>query len=222
MRAIVRPVAMFALGCLLLLGVWDLVRPSPAFACSCAELPNVEEQLKYKTAIFTGKVKSITLPTEGPLYSSADPVKVVFDVDTVWKGDLGEETVVYTAQSSASCGYEGFVENQSYIVFAYDSDSQLETGLCEGTGPVSAVGDPDLEALGKGYPPNPDIAPIENTAETPEPSTDIKSVEDTKEKANTSAANNMPLTSMLIWLGVILGVTLIVIGIIKIVRARRS
>ncbi|WP_274654634.1 hypothetical protein [Paenibacillus humicola] len=135
---------------LFVLGTWFVVKPFTVNACSCAKSPSIEDQLNRKTAIFTGKVLNLTKPDKGKTWSSADPVKAQFEVKTVWKGELSSQTTVYTASSSASCGYEGFEVNEEYIVFAYGDPDRLETGLCEGTKNLASA-QKELKALGAGY-----------------------------------------------------------------------
>jgi hypothetical protein len=146
---------------LFVFATWFVVEPLTVNACSCAGPPNIEDQLNRKTAIFKGKVLSLTKPVNGKIWSSADPVKAQFEVKTVWKGELSSQTTVYTALSSASCGYEGFEVNEEYIVFAYGDPDRLETGLCEGTKTIaSAQG--ELKALGTGYEPSKITIPQED------------------------------------------------------------
>ncbi|MCQ6563801.1 hypothetical protein [Paenibacillus mendelii] len=140
------------LGFLLVFGMWVAVVPVTVHACSCAQVPNIEDQLNRKTAIFTGKVVSLTKPVQGEIQSSADPVEAQFEVKTVWKGEVGSQTAVYTALSSVSCGYEGFEVNKEYIVYAYGGPDRLETGFCEGTKTLTSAQN-DLKALGTGYEP---------------------------------------------------------------------
>lgn len=137
---------------LLVTGAWLAVKPTSASACSCAAPAPVQEDLQRKTAIFSGKVRSISTPGLGLLHSTADPVKVTFEVQDVWKGELHSKTVVYTALSSASCGYEDFAVNQEFIVFAHGNPDRLETGICERTKPLASAGE-ELAALGSGYKP---------------------------------------------------------------------
>lgn len=120
--------------------------------------------MQQKTAIFTGKVISLEQPVPGKngLISSDAPVKATLEVTAAWKGKLGKETDVYTALHGASCGYEGFALGQEFIVFAYGEPERLETGLCEGTKPVSEAGT-ELAALGIGYAPSNDIKPTEKS-----------------------------------------------------------
>lgn len=132
----------------------DLFMPDRAMACSCAELPSMEEQLERKTAVFAGEVQSVTQPVSSFLSSSADPVKAVIQVKQVWKGDVAQKVAVYTALSSESCGYEGFTAGKEYIVFAYEDSGHLATGLCEGTKLLSEAQE-ELAWLGEGTTPKP-------------------------------------------------------------------
>ncbi|WP_271753401.1 hypothetical protein [Cohnella sp. JJ-181] len=134
------------------LGTFFIVKPAAVHACSCAERPGIEDQLQRKTAVFTGKVLSLSNPVSGRNWSSADPVKVQMEVNKVWKGELASQTTVYTAVSSVSCGYEDFKVNEEYIVFAYGDPDRLETGLCEGNKTLATAQD-ELKALGAGYEP---------------------------------------------------------------------
>lgn len=147
-----RTAALF-LCCLLAIGGWLLAKPAVVHACSCAGPMPVQDDLNRKTAVFAGKVKSVYKPQGWFFRSSADPVEVTFEVTDVWKGELRSETTVYTALSSASCGYEGFAVNQSYIVFAHGTSDRLETGICTRTKPLSSAGE-ELAALGSGNKPN--------------------------------------------------------------------
>lgn len=150
-------------GLLLLASVY-VFKPAEVLACSCAEPPSVEESLKYKTAIFTGKVIRLEQPNpeEDGSISSAAPVKVTLEVAEVWKGELGKETDIYTAMDGASCGYGGFELDQEFIVFAYGKPDRLETGMCEGNKPISKAGK-ELSALGEGYAPSSHIKPTNNS-----------------------------------------------------------
>ncbi len=135
-----------------------IAKPKAVFACSCAMQPSAEthvkEELDRKTAVFTGKVIKVTPPKQKKTMSTADLVQVDFEVSTVWKGELKQQTAIYTAMSSASCGYDGFKVGDAYIVSAYDRSGELETGMCDLTKPVSTAGD-ELKVLGKGYDPLP-------------------------------------------------------------------
>lgn len=151
---------------LFVFGMWYVAHPLTAHACSCAATPSIEDQLDRKTAIFTGKVLSLTEPMKGEIWSSADPVKAQFEVKRVWKGEVGSQTAVYTALSSVSCGYEGFKVNEEYIVFAYGDPDQLETGICEGTKTLASA-QKELKALGAGNEPSKITSPQKVMPEIP-------------------------------------------------------
>ncbi|MBO7745119.1 hypothetical protein I8J29_12995 [Paenibacillus sp. MWE-103] len=153
-----RTVGVF-LTALLAFGTWTAVRPATVHACSCASAPSLEAQLNRDTAVFTGKVVRLTAPAKGIFQSSADPVRVQFEVKTVWKGTLSAQATVYTALSSASCGYDDFQVNEDYLVFAHGKPNRLETGLCNGNKTLAAA-QPDLQALGAGYEPVPMKEPL--------------------------------------------------------------
>ncbi|WP_307475534.1 hypothetical protein [Paenibacillus harenae] len=135
-----------------------VVKPGKAFACSCAMVQSAEAQVKDEmersSAIFAGKVLTVTQPPEKEIMSSADPVEVQFEVSQVWKGDVQARTAVYTALSSASCGIENFVEGAEYIVSAYESEAALHTTICNMTKPLDSAAE-ELKALGDGKQPQP-------------------------------------------------------------------
>lgn len=143
------------LTCVFLIGIPFLsISPAPAQACSCAMPSPVSEELERKTAIFSGRVTQITEPEWGPTRSSAAPVEVRLEADTVWKGEVSQIATIYTAMSTDSCGYGNFRVGQEYLVYAYGSPDRLETGLCERTTLLSGAAE-DLQQLGAGYAPLP-------------------------------------------------------------------
>jgi len=136
--------SMLVIGLVTAMGV--LVRAAPACACSCRELTQ-EEALALADVVFAGTVTDVHSSATGPIYSSADPVTVTFEVDTVQKGDVPASVQVQTVVSEISCGYE-FRERSRYLVYVHvDQAGQWTTGLCNGnrvldpwTGP--RAGDP--------------------------------------------------------------------------------
>jgi hypothetical protein len=124
--------------------------PAPVFACSCAPPPPPTEALAQATAVFAGTVTHIDVPG-GDIISTADPMAVTFQVETVWKGPVEPTLLVTTARDSASCGYH-FDLNQRYLVYAYGSERSLETNLCSRTARLSPILE-DLALLGEGTTP---------------------------------------------------------------------
>jgi hypothetical protein len=86
----------------------------------------------------------------GLVTSSADPVRVTFRVNTVWKGPQHTTLTVTTAQDSASCGY-GFKGGENYLVYAGGFEDDLQVNLCSRTQLLSGAQE-DLVALGEGNP----------------------------------------------------------------------
>jgi hypothetical protein len=129
----------------------------PAAACSCIMPGTPVEEMDRSAAVFSGKVVHLDTST-APIISSADPVVVGFDVSTIWKGPQEAQLAITTARSSASCGFE-FQLGVEYIVYAYEGEVGLETGLCTRTAPLAMAAD-DLAALGEGVTaPEPEPAP---------------------------------------------------------------
>lgn len=137
-------------------GSWLLIPAPSAHACSCAQLGSAQQAMQQHAAVFSGKVTKMDRPLVAR--SSAAPVRITIKVDDVWKGQVSSRTVVTTALSGASCGYEGFREGESYVVFASEHSGKLETGLCSLTQPLAAAGDV-LNELGEGYKP---IGPLDD------------------------------------------------------------
>ena len=120
------------------------------FACSCVAPGQPAVELENATVVFAGRVLALETPG-GPIVSSADPVKVKFQVQEVWKGPVQSQLVVSTSRSGATCGYE-FVQGQVYLVYSGGTPSELTVSLCSRTRPF-ATADEDFTALGNGSPP---------------------------------------------------------------------
>jgi hypothetical protein len=138
------------------------VLPRPAYACSCMPPGTPLETLAAATAVFAGEVLGIEAP--GPVngvISSADPVKITFQVQTVWKGPVQTVLTLTTPRDDASCGYR-FEIGRSYLVYAFGHESDLETHLCTRNAPFAEAAG-DLSALGAGDIPSAqgwDLVPI--------------------------------------------------------------
>ncbi|RED55548.1 hypothetical protein [Cohnella lupini] len=144
------------LGMAILFGADLLLEPQSAYACSCAAPESPEKQVKaeldYRSAIFAGTVQKITPPSWFRIIRpTADPVKVTFKVSEVWKGNIGRQTIVYTALGSDSCGVE-YLKGTEYIVSASLNSKSMETNLCSMTKPLADASN-ELAVLGEGYPP---------------------------------------------------------------------
>ena len=122
-----------ALTCLIIIA-W----PSVGQACSCM-MPDIDRQIETSSAIFTGRVIDADRLNAAPL-SQPDLVRVVFSLERAYKGDLSGTATVYTAANAAACGVN-FLVGERYLVFAYESEGTLRTGLCNMTQPVEGASD---------------------------------------------------------------------------------
>lgn len=91
-----------------------------------------EEYAPRASMVFTGVVTRVSANPLGFICgSSADPVSVEFDVENVYKGDVGRTIVVHTVASGASCGFT-FELGKRYTVFPWAINGKLDAGLCRG------------------------------------------------------------------------------------------
>ena len=129
-----------------MLSVFVIFQANAADACSC--LPRTPQQsFESAQAVFAGRVIDVIQPNPD------SEVKVIFEVSRVGKGQKRPRIVVMTSSSSASCGYS-FQKREQYLVYASRQESQLGTGLCSGTKPLS-MAQQDLAVLGEGLSPIP-------------------------------------------------------------------
>src|SRR6185503_10200456 len=126
--------------------------PGPAFACSCVPLTK-PDSARLATLVFTGTVSRLEVHSAPGVFSSIDPVEVVFEVEAVYKGSTAKTTTVFTNAGDASCGYN-FVTSRRYTVFPWLQDGNLRAGLC--TGNVEGTIDPQSYLLGSAYSPGGD------------------------------------------------------------------
>jgi len=136
-----------------------------AYACSCENQSTPADALQNSDAVFSGKVISIAELNKGDFRSSSDPLIIKFEADTVWKGPDTQTITVFTAASSASCGFE-FQEGKSYLVYANGDYSSLDVSLCSRT-TLFANAYEDLKSIGNG------IKPQDTPPEPPAPVSEI-------------------------------------------------
>lgn len=134
--------------------------PAISYACSCEVPPSVEEEVQRKTAVFSGKVINITeqsKQSKGGIQSTADPMAVLFEVTSTWKGVNETQVLIYTATSSASCGFN-FRLGGKYLIYAYGENEkgELITGICDRTALISEATE-DLAVLGEGLQPTEEV-----------------------------------------------------------------
>lgn len=121
------------------------MRIAPAAACTCAVNPSPGEEFDLSAAVFTGRVVQIDLLRGTGVRT---PVRVTLETETVWKGPVRNNMVVFTAIDSGACGF-AFNVGWTYLVYARGPESALEVSSCTRTRVVSQAGT-DLIDLGAG------------------------------------------------------------------------
>ena len=118
-----------------------------SLACSCVPPPPPKEALKSSTAVFSGKCVDIKIDEKG------FTKHVTFEVDRVWKGDVGKKVTITTAVHGATCGY-GFTTkgDATYLVYCYGKPDALATNICTRTTTLAGAKG-DLKELGEGEKP---------------------------------------------------------------------
>jgi hypothetical protein len=97
-------------------------------ACSCLPPPSPGDEFGVSRSVFTGRVRSIKLDTlqSGPI------LRVILDVLHNWKSAGSPQMSLYTAMSTASCGFPFHVDS-TYLVYTYRYLDTLATHLCTRT-----------------------------------------------------------------------------------------
>ncbi len=135
-----------------LVGLVFVANPGAVSACSCVSFTK-PQLVENASAIFTGTVTGTSRGFPfglGCTRSSADPILVSFEVESVYKGDAPRQVTVSTVVGDASCGYE-FASGKRYTVFATGTGDKLETNLCRGNA-EGVIAGADY-GLGAGRPP---------------------------------------------------------------------
>ncbi len=130
----------FVLGLLVLANLVSL-----ADACSCIAPPPPKQALAGSEAVFSGKCIDVVVK---------DRIKTcTFEVDRVWKGEVGAKVVVTTAEGGATCGY-GFTTkgDATYLIYCHGKNGALSTNICTRTRTLASAKD-DLKELGDGEKP---------------------------------------------------------------------
>ncbi|MBY0121832.1 hypothetical protein [Bacillus sp. S/N-304-OC-R1] len=126
--------------------------PFDVKACSCAELPSIEEEFDRSQAVFSGKVIRISETESMKGYRTKT---VLFEVINTWKGVTQSQIIIRTGQGGGDCGID-FIEGIEYLVYANESDmygpKELVTIICDRTNKLSASQE-DIQVLGAGTPP---------------------------------------------------------------------
>lgn len=130
--------------------------PSIVSACSCAELPSVEEEFERSKAVFSGKVVEVKEKRSLKGYTTKS---VLFEVANTWKGVKQSQITITTGLGGGDCGFD-FNEGEDYLVYANESTmygtESLVSIICDRTNELSSSQD-DIAILGEGQPPNEEV-----------------------------------------------------------------
>ena len=116
-----------------------------SFACDCAAASAPCQAFGEASAVFLGTVIDSRNVTVKRGNYDAQMRSVHLSIDTVFRGVEGGEVDVLTGFGGGDCGF-GFVQSQQYLVYAYEFEGKLTTGICTRTSPVSKA-DEDLAYL---------------------------------------------------------------------------
>ncbi|MCA9653092.1 MAG: hypothetical protein KC501_24470 [Myxococcales bacterium] len=126
------------------IGVTLWAAPRGARACSCMMPPPPAEALDEADAVFEARPFSMSNDDRRAYYS--------FEVDRVWKGEIGPRVEIATALHSAACG-RTYQIGTRYVVYARrNADGDWADGLCSRTR-ASLSAEEDLQVLGAGHAP---------------------------------------------------------------------
>ncbi len=117
-------------------------------------------------AVFEGTVTDVRNPQSGDEPSQMS-VEVELRVGRRFKGAEADTVTVFTAESSAACGY-GFEQGGTYLIYARETDGQLSASLCSRTARIEDAS-ADLVALGGDTPADPDPGSAPQPPPTVEP-----------------------------------------------------
>ena len=131
----------------LVVGACFTIEPT-CLACSC---PKASDQQHFVNAdvVFTGIVTNLTdAPTGGDKSLGSDPVSWTFNVQSVQKGGAAPGQEVIAPGQATTCA-PGFEVGKRYEVFATrNSQTKLQTTVCDGTRALDASGKPYVPAGG--------------------------------------------------------------------------
>jgi carboxypeptidase family protein len=115
---------------------WAIFSASNAFACSCAGIRAPCQAYGEAAAVFVGTVINSRVIAANQSSDLFHRRVVRFVVDTPFRGVNAGEVEVTTGLGGGDCGF-GFVETQQYLVYAYEYEGKLSTGICTRTRSIS-------------------------------------------------------------------------------------
>jgi hypothetical protein len=137
---------------LFLNSLW-LLRPSPAYACSCVPPQPPADAFSQSDAVFTGRVTGrqtpIIIPVLTPLLARLLPnlffyhsLRYSLAVTDSWKGADTTQVTVVTGLGGGDCGYS-FETGKEYLVYAHQSGNNWTTNICTRTDLAASPGTAD-------------------------------------------------------------------------------
>ncbi|MDQ3685821.1 MAG: hypothetical protein M3430_09495 [Acidobacteriota bacterium] len=146
---------------LLVLMLTTLMLPTPLPGVECSVPGSPTEELRKSKAVFTGKVIGRKYVMDNPSGVGFPGQRLVIrlQVERVWKGEIGEEVLMYTSWmrqlngSDSTSGEDfGFENSQRYLIYAGGTLERLSTSACTRSRELGKAGD-DLKELGEGHEP---------------------------------------------------------------------
>lgn len=157
----------FALSAIIAAGVVS-GSAQPAAACSCI-YTEAADAARSADVVFEGTVLAPPEHVRAQLgiedYSGA--VRFRFAVARYFKGQRGEEAVVYTIDQESACG-RSYAPGGTYLIYGrLLSNGLLTDSLCSRSRPIGDAAE-DLALLGEGAAPDPGVQPRDVIAEREE------------------------------------------------------
>lgn len=115
---------------------WAIFSTGNAFACTCVGTRAPCQAYGEAAAVFVGTVINSRVIADNQNNSGFDRRVVRFLVDTPFRGVDAGEVEVTTGPGGGDCGF-GFVQTQQYLVYAYEYEGKLSTGICTRTRSIS-------------------------------------------------------------------------------------
>ncbi len=134
--------------------------PATGMRCIIPGTPTVE--FRKSKAVFTGKVVGREYIKDENASSDLDAgerLVIKLAVERVWKGEIGDEVLMYTSEVRHSNGIFSmmaedfrFEDGEQYLVYANGEMKRLKTSACMRTRKLEKAED-DLKELGEGHKP---------------------------------------------------------------------
>ena len=153
-------------GSALLASVSILAAPRSTEACSCVDVARTQEQVAADFRSAYGRAVAVFVGRA----IRDDAYEAAFEVQQVWKGDVGKRVTLETGVKPANpditavtSGDLHFAVGQTYLVFAYGTKSHMKSQCCSPTheipSPPAVNALERLKSFATPSPPNPRLDP---------------------------------------------------------------